>query len=83
MHSRRTGRRKHNFSLSLTALLLVSPALAIWPFPPKRFTGNTLIDAGSMGLDDDGRVIAFGDFNGDQLYVRADIPLIPNYDPFP
>lgn len=67
MHSRRTGRRKHNFSLSLTALLLVSPALAIWPFPPKRFTGNTLIDAGSMGLDDDGRVIAFGDFNGDQF----------------
>ncbi|TFK59480.1 hypothetical protein BDN72DRAFT_780663 [Pluteus cervinus] len=37
---------------------------AIWPFPPKRFTGNALIDAGSLGIDS--RVIAFGDFNGDQ-----------------
>ncbi|KII89322.1 hypothetical protein PLICRDRAFT_109686 [Plicaturopsis crispa FD-325 SS-3] len=51
------------FSLSWLAL----PTAAIWPFPPKRFSGNSLTDAGSMGLDADGRVIAFGDFNGDQF----------------
>ncbi|KAG7086474.1 hypothetical protein E1B28_002425 [Marasmius oreades] len=46
-------------------LSLVSPAHGIWPFPPKRFTGNSLVDAGSLGLSGE-RVIAFGDFNGDQ-----------------
>lgn len=64
------GRRKGT-SIALLAFSLVSPAFAIWPFPPKRFTGNSLIDAGSMGLNSEGRVIAFGDFNGDQLYVHA------------
>ena len=48
-----------------------SPAAAIWPFPHKRFAGNALIGAGSLGLDDDGRVVAFGDFNGDQLYSNS------------
>ena len=48
---------------------LASQATAIWPFPPKRFTGNTLLGAGTMGLNDDERVIAFGDFNGDQSSV--------------
>jgi integrin alpha FG-GAP repeat containing protein 1 len=28
-----------------------------------------LIDAGTMGLNGDGRVVAFGDFNGDQQWV--------------
>ena len=42
---------------------------AIWPFPPKRFTSNSLIGAGSLGLTPDGRVAAFGDLNGDQLCV--------------
>ena len=41
----------------------------MWPFPPKRFKGNALLGAGSLGLDTDGRVVALGDFNGDQLYV--------------
>ena len=63
-----TGRRKCNL-LSLVVLFIVTPAQAIWPFSPKRFTGNALIDAGSMGLDGSERVIAFGDFNGDQLSV--------------
>lgn len=49
--------------------------MAIWPFPPKRFRGNSLIDAGAMGLSGDGRVVAFGDFNGDQLWV-----FIPMYE---
>jgi len=48
-------------------MLLIHTAQAIWPFPPKRFSGNSLIQAGSLGLDNDGRVVAFGDFNGDQL----------------
>lgn len=62
-------RRKLYLSLCLVALCLFTPAVAVWPFPPKRFTGNSLIDAGTMGLNGDGLVVAFGDFNGDQLYV--------------
>lgn len=62
---------------SLAALTV--PAGAIWPFSPKRFTGNALVAAGSMGLDSDQRVVAFGDFNGDQLCVvlsvLASLPL--------
>ena len=66
----RPGRRKRLTAFSLLATLcLVAPSMAIWPFPPKRFRGNSLIDAGAMGLSGDGRVIAFGDFNGDQLWV--------------
>ena len=30
-----------------------------------------MIGAGSMGLDEDGRVVAFGDFDGNQLYVLS------------
>ncbi|KAH7928183.1 integrin alpha N-terminal domain-containing protein [Leucogyrophana mollusca] len=48
-------------------LLIASPVASIWPFPPKRFTKNSLMEAGSMGLDDGGRIVAFGDFNGDQF----------------
>jgi len=58
-----------NLPLLLSACF-ISPAIAaFWPFPTKRFTGNSLIDAGSLGLKGDGRIVAFGDFNGDQLYV--------------
>ncbi|CCM05781.1 uncharacterized protein FIBRA_08014 [Fibroporia radiculosa] len=56
--------------LPVAALLLVrliSPADAIWPFSPKRFSGNALLDAGSRGVDADETIIAFGDFNGDQF----------------
>lgn len=54
----------------LLACSLVIPANAIWPFPPKRFSGNSLLKAGSMGVDGNDRVIAYGDFNGDQLCVQ-------------
>ncbi|KAI0263708.1 hypothetical protein BC834DRAFT_971087 [Gloeopeniophorella convolvens] len=48
--------------------LFAAPTTALWPFPPKRFAGNALVGAGSLGLNDgDGRVVAFGDFNGDQF----------------
>ena len=44
-----------------------APTVALWPFPTKRFSKNALLSAGSLGVE--GRVIAFGDFNGDQLCV--------------
>ncbi|KLO15303.1 hypothetical protein SCHPADRAFT_914476 [Schizopora paradoxa] len=50
----------------LLLLTLIENAYALWPFPPKRFTKSALLDAGSLGLSED-RVIAFGDFNGDQF----------------
>ncbi|KAH8102947.1 integrin alpha N-terminal domain-containing protein [Cristinia sonorae] len=53
--------------VSLSWLTLPSQTHAIWPFPPKRFSGNSLLEAGSRGIDTDGRVVAFGDFNGDQF----------------
>ncbi|KAH7914077.1 hypothetical protein BJ138DRAFT_1144581 [Hygrophoropsis aurantiaca] len=53
-------------TIILGLLLLASPVTSIWPFPPKRFTKNSLMEAGSMGLNDGGRIVAFGDFNGDQ-----------------
>jgi len=61
--------RRLSFLLFLTSLALFAPPTsALWPFPPKRFSGNALVSAGSLGLDaGDGRVIAFGDFNGDHF----------------
>ena len=53
--------------IALATLLLVRPGGAIWPFPPKRFSGNALLGAGAMGVEPDMTVVAFGDFNGDQL----------------
>ncbi|KAH9483665.1 T-cell immunomodulatory protein [Psilocybe cubensis] len=69
MYLRRPGRRRNIFLLStiLVSVCYVSPGVAIWPFPPKRFSGNSLVDAGALGLSGDGRVVAFGDFDGDQL----------------
>ncbi|KIJ63277.1 hypothetical protein HYDPIDRAFT_92805 [Hydnomerulius pinastri MD-312] len=66
MH-RRQGVNSYSCSALLSTLLLISPVSSIWPFPPKRFTKNSLMQAGSMGLDDGGRIVAFGDFNGDQF----------------
>ena len=64
----------HTFGLLLFLLLLFLsqpiPSQAIWPLPPKRFKTNALIEAGSLGLDKlQGRIVAFGDFDGNQLYV--------------
>lgn len=55
--------------LILTLLLLSSPVASIWPFSPKQFTKNSLLDAGLVGINDGDRIVAFGDFNGDQLWV--------------
>ena len=64
------GRRKDCILACLTVLSLISSTSGFefwWPFPKKRFTKNSLIDAGSLGLSGDVRVVAFGDFDGDQL----------------
>ena len=67
-------RRRRVLTIMLPAVLLLAclaafsaPAVALWPFPTKRFSKNALLSAGSLGVE--GRVIAFGDFNGDQLCV--------------
>lgn len=54
--------------LLISLLLPYTTRAAFWPFGQKRFKANALIGAGPLGLDEvDGRVVAFGDFNGDQL----------------
>ncbi|KAL7421858.1 hypothetical protein Q5752_003629 [Cryptotrichosporon argae] len=48
-------------------LLALPSTSALWPFQQKRFTAETLINAGPLGLADvKGRVVAVGDWNGDQ-----------------
>ncbi|ESK92238.1 t-cell immunomodulatory protein [Moniliophthora roreri MCA 2997] len=59
-------RKRCKAAVSLSLISLILPCSAIWPFPPKRFSGNSLVDAGSLGLTAE-RAIAFGDFNGDQF----------------
>jgi integrin alpha FG-GAP repeat containing protein 1 len=40
---------------------------ALWPFREKRFKAEKMIDAGPLGLEGiQGRVVAMGDWNGDQ-----------------
>ncbi|THH05309.1 hypothetical protein EW145_g4893 [Phellinidium pouzarii] len=59
-------RRVRKGLILLVTLGAISKA-EFWPFPPKRFIGNALLDAGSLGLGNDERAVAFGDFNGDQF----------------
>ncbi|KAM0792309.1 hypothetical protein ACM66B_004996 [Microbotryomycetes sp. NB124-2] len=62
-------------ALALVALA-PRPALAWYPGERRRFVEERLIDAGSLGLPNDGLVAAFGDLNGDQLldvfYLSSD-----------
>lgn len=73
MRTRIRGRFRPPRRLSLlffvvSLALFAAPTTALWPFPPKRFSRNALVPAGTLGLDGgDGRVIAFGDFDGDHL----------------
>ncbi|KIK59028.1 hypothetical protein GYMLUDRAFT_74611 [Collybiopsis luxurians FD-317 M1] len=66
---RRPWRCKSSLPTLLLSFLAFLPSTshAIWPFEPKRFSGNSLVQAGPMGLTGPGRVVAFGDFNGDQF----------------
>ncbi|THU96321.1 integrin alpha N-terminal domain-containing protein [Dendrothele bispora CBS 962.96] len=52
---------------TLCLLSFLSQVYAIWPFAPKRISGKGLVSAGAMGLTGSDRVIAYGDFNGDQF----------------
>ncbi|KAF7352408.1 T-cell immunomodulatory protein [Mycena venus] len=70
MYRHLLGRRKRLYGALIALSWLSDEAAAMWPFPPKRFSANSLVDAGSMGINVQGRVIAFGDFNGDQ-YLDA------------
>ncbi|KIK98838.1 hypothetical protein PAXRUDRAFT_632706 [Paxillus rubicundulus Ve08.2h10] len=56
-----------SFPALLSIFLIISPVSSMWPFQPKRFTKNSLMQTGSMGLGDGDRIVAFGDFNGDQF----------------
>jgi integrin alpha FG-GAP repeat containing protein 1 len=69
MHLRRPGCRRLLLHAILTIYFFSFVDAILWPFRPKRFRGNTLLRAGSLGLSGDGRVVAFGDFNGDQSWV--------------
>ncbi|EGO21825.1 hypothetical protein SERLADRAFT_363011 [Serpula lacrymans var. lacrymans S7.9] len=64
---RRIRRQRSTFSIFLCILCLALPARSMWPFSPKRFTKNSLMKAGSMGIASGDRIVAFGDFNGDQF----------------
>lgn len=61
--------------MRLTALLLpwallpIVQVTAIWPYSNKPPATEGFVNAGHLGLDFDGRVVALGDWNGDQLYV--------------
>ncbi|KIM30943.1 hypothetical protein M408DRAFT_21755 [Serendipita vermifera MAFF 305830] len=54
-------------SIFLIINAVIIPSRAVWPFPSKRFTANAFLDAQALGLDDVGRIVAFGDFDGDQF----------------
>lgn len=59
--------RRIRKALVLSIALQYASAFDLWPFKPKRLSGTALVDAGSLGLGNDEQVVAFGDFNGDQL----------------
>ncbi|EMD34350.1 hypothetical protein CERSUDRAFT_117229 [Gelatoporia subvermispora B] len=67
IRSARGRKRASAFGALLALANFTQPAHGIWPFPPKRYSGNTLLEAGSLSVDSDDRVVAFGDFNGDQF----------------
>lgn len=60
-------RRRAFLALFTTSFASVSAFKLTWPFTIQRFKGNALIEAGTLGLESNARVVAFGDFNGDQL----------------
>jgi len=48
------------------SFLLISTAAAIWPFPARQQELEGWSNAGSLGLGIKGRVVALGDWDGDQ-----------------
>ncbi len=59
----------HHVVACATLLLLsqLGDVSALWPFKQKRFVAEAFIDAGPLGMQGMvGRVVAMGDWNGDQ-----------------
>jgi len=53
-------------TILVTLVLFLHPVAALWPFQQKRFTAEAFVDAGSLGVNTTGRVVALGDWDGDQ-----------------
>jgi len=53
------------FVLALTAEVM--GVRAMWPFTEQEYTAvEGMVDAGSLGIEGTGRVVAVGDWDGDQ-----------------
>jgi hypothetical protein len=52
------------FVLTLTAEVM--GVRAMWPSAEREYTVEGMVDAGSLGLRGTGRVVAVGDWDGDQ-----------------
>jgi integrin alpha FG-GAP repeat containing protein 1 len=52
------------FVLALTAEVM--GVKAMWPFAEREYTAEGMVDAGSLGIEGIGRVVAVGDWDGDQ-----------------
>lgn len=67
-------------SRTLFVLTLTAEALgvnAMWPFTQQveqTYTAEGMVDVGSLGIDGTGRVVAVGDWDGDQQYVALSLP---------
>jgi hypothetical protein len=63
-------------SKTLLVLALTAEVLgvgAMWPFTEQveqPYTIEGLVDAGSLGIEGTGRIVAVGDWDGDQQYVH-------------
>ena len=62
-------------SKTLLVLTLTAEVLgvgAMWPFTEQveqPYTAEGMVDVGSLGIEGTGRVVAVGDWDGDQQYV--------------
>jgi hypothetical protein len=66
-------------SRTLLVLTLTAEVIgvgAMWPFTEQveqPYVAEGMVDAGSLGIEGTGRVVAVGDWDGDQQYVHLDI----------
>jgi hypothetical protein len=63
-------------SKTLLVLTLTAEVIgvgAMWPFTEQveqPYTAEGMVDVGSLGIEGSGRVVAVGDWDGDQQYVH-------------
>jgi integrin alpha FG-GAP repeat containing protein 1 len=56
--------------IAVLSLVYTRTVSAVWPFQAKSNTVDGFVNAGTLGLGNvTGRVVAFGDWNGDQKYA--------------